>query len=148
MLFRLVLAGFMLLSPGVIAAQEISECGANKYCVEDQFLRIEMDTMTVRDSIVNLGLTYTNPLDESVELAKYSIYLIATSANGERLDLSTVREHLWVDAGGRRSDAYSLKFNELIGDEIDLIFIFENPDARYAILGARAEDFADPAAGF
>ena len=42
-----------------------------------------------------------------------------------------------------RREAFSLKFNNTIGDELDVIFIFENPDGRYAFLGLRPEDFTD-----
>ena len=102
--------------------------------------------MRIRDTVVNLSLRFTNVTPEDYELSIYSIYLIATSGNNERIELSTNRQRIFIGQGAVRKEAFSLKFNQPVGAELDLIFIFENPDARYAFLGVRAADFdgSDP----
>ncbi len=117
------------------AAEDLGLCNAAELCQQDQFLRIQIDDVRIRDSYVNVAITYTNLDPEPVDLTVYSIYLVATSATGERIELSTNRRHHFIGQGAQRSDAHSLKFNQPVGDEIDLILIFENPDSRYAFLG-------------
>lgn len=146
MLRRLILTAALALTPTFLAAQNLAPqdppaCKIDDYCIRDQFLRIDLDDFRIRDTIANISLTYTNPTPEDYELSIYSIYLIATSANNERIELSTNRQRIFIGAGATRTEAFSLKFAEPVGPELDLIFIFENPDARYALLGIRASDF-------
>ena len=143
MVKRFVLAGLMMLLATTLSAQETPDCKIVDHCVQDQFLRIDMEDLKIRDSYANISLSYTNLDPEAVDLTIYSIYLIATSAAGERIELSTNRRHIFIGADATRREAFSLKFNNTIGDELDVIFIFENPDGRYAFLGLRPEDFTN-----
>ncbi len=134
-ILRPLIAAVFLALPAM--AEDAAPCHAFDLCLEDQFLRIQLDDVRIRDAYVNVALTYTNLDPEPVDLTVYSIYLVATSAGGERIELSTNRRHHFIGQGATRSDAHSLKFNQPVGDEVDLIFIFENPDSRYAFLGLR-----------
>ena len=145
---RLILtaAAALVLAPAMLTAQDLTPqeppgCNIDDYCIRDQFLRIDLEDFRIRDTIANISLTYTNITPEDYELSIYSIYLIATSANNERIELSTNRQRIFIGAGAERTEAFSLKFNEPVGPELDLIFVFENLDARYAFLGVRASDF-------
>jgi len=140
-----------LIGPGILVAlmfgaepvraQEAADCRIEAYCIEDQFLRIQLEDIRFRDSIVNVALKYINPDVGDMVLSKYGIFLIATSANGERIEISSNRVQNFLGQNAIRKDAYSLKFNEPVGDEVDLIFVFENPDSSYAFLGLAKADF-------
>ena len=139
---RLILAALLCLMPVLAAAQSQDQCRIEAHCIQDQFLRIDLTDMRIRDSYANISLTYTNLQSGPVELTIYSIYLIAVSAANERIELSTNRRHIFVDGNATRREAFSLKFAEPVGEELDLIFVFESPDARYGFLGLRPETFA------
>lgn len=137
--FRTILAALLCLCAGFAQAQD--QCRIEDQCIQDQFLRIHLTDMRIRDSIANISATYTNLQSEPVDLTIYSIYLIAVSAGNERIELSTNRRHIFVDGNATRQEAFSLKFNEPVGGELDLIFVFESPDARYAFLGLTQDAF-------
>ncbi len=120
MLRRLILTAALALTPTFLAAQNLAPqdppaCKIDDYCIRDQFLRIDLDDFRIRDTIANISLTYTNPTPEDYELSIYSIYLIATSANNERIELSTNRQRIFIGAGATRTEAFSLKFAEPVG---------------------------------
>lgn len=136
----LVLGALCLWGPAA-QAQDGAACRIVDACLEDQFLRVKIEDLRIRDTYVNLALRYTNLDPEDVVITKYGVHLVAVSQSNERIELSANRIQLYIGQGDQRRDAYSLKFNQPVGEEIDLILIFENPDSRYAFLGLRQGDF-------
>lgn len=130
-----------LSGPAPAQDHQTEGCHPVDRCLEDRFLRLRVEDLRIRDTYVNIRLRYSNLDPEDVVITKYGIHLVAVSAGNERIELSSNRIQLYIGQGAERHDAYSLKFNQPVGDEIDLILIFENPDSRYAFLGLRQSDF-------
>ena len=125
------IAAFFALTTSLTFGEE-AECNAESRCIEDQALRLELTRARIRGKVANVSLLLTNQTTDELELSIRGEYLSATTYEGERLRLTSTRDKAKIIANGTRSLAYSLEFENPIGDGFDLVLTFEDPDSSYA----------------
>lgn len=107
-------------------------CTSENRCIQDQALRVELEKVRIRGNVANISIRLTNQTGNDLELSIFREYLSATTYGGERVRLSTNRDIAMIVADGTRSLAYSLEFNDPVGEGFDLVLTFESPDSSYA----------------